>query len=110
MVVGTHWNCLAKAIPMSTHNHTFCGEIRKIHNWILLLSKAMDRTRMLFSVGKGKNYNGHIHQNSLIKQISIGKTFILFVLFSLHWSEPAWRGFEPQYKHWRLLLLPFRNP
>ena len=26
-VVGTHWNCLTEAIPMSTH--VFCGKIRK---------------------------------------------------------------------------------
>ena len=38
-VVGTHWNRLDKAIPMSTHNICFRGKIRKIS--VLFVRKSV---------------------------------------------------------------------
>ena len=40
-VVGTHLKCLTEALQMSTCNICFCGEIRKIFSWCLLVSGTM---------------------------------------------------------------------
>ena len=60
-VVGTHWNCLAEAILMSTHNICFYGEIMKI---ILQLSPS---THHICSTGLGM-----IFQNFSIKAYVVG--------------------------------------
>ena len=39
--MGTHKQCLAGALLISTQNICFCGEIRKIFIRYLLLSRAM---------------------------------------------------------------------
>ena len=46
--MGTHWNCLTEAIPMSTHKICFCAETTKIILWILRLSEVIGSSSLLF--------------------------------------------------------------
>ena len=38
---GTHQKCLNELLLMSTHTVCFCGKIRKMYNWIPLVSRAI---------------------------------------------------------------------
>ena len=50
-VVGTQWKCLAEALPLSTHNICFCGEIEKnVKHFLLKKKKKSYLSRAMLEV------------------------------------------------------------